>query len=106
MKIEFCMGIFSFIYMLLPKYFVLDGTRAYTTNDKPDTVYFEGRVQPKGYSSSIMLVSIRPLELPHCYSTCLNKQNFSVYKSNLQKCVRRQLCDNAIRTAYAMMSVD
>jgi hypothetical protein len=92
--------------MELPTYFVLDGVRAFTTNKTPQLIYFEGVVHPKGYDRSIKIVSIRPPETPHLFTTALSKKNISVYKSNLQKCVRRRLTDNAIRTTYAMLSAD
>lgn len=94
--------------MELPPYFVLDGVRAYTTFEEPKNIYFVGHVKPKGYpkGSVINVVSIKPSAEPHIFTTSLPEKNIPVYKSNLQKCVRRQLVDRAIRTAYAMMSVN
>lgn len=96
------------VWMELPSYFVLDGIRAYTSFEGPEDIYFTGQVKPKGYPSGsvINVVSVQPLEPPHIFTTTLPKKNIPVYKSNLQKCVRRRLADRAIRTAYAMMSAD
>lgn len=94
--------------MELPPYFVLDGFHAYTTFEEPETIYFKGKVNPKGYpkGSVVNVVAIQPQNPPHIFTTELPDKNIPVYKSNLQKCVRRQLADRAIRTAYAMMSAD
>jgi hypothetical protein len=90
----------------LPKYFVLDGVEAYTTNSKPSHPYFEGKVKPKGYNSYITILSINPPQPPHHFTTSLSPKDIPAYKSNLQKCVRRGLSYEAIRTGYAMMSAN
>lgn len=93
--------------MDLPVFFVFDGTNAYTTNTiDEETITWEGVVKPKGYGSRIRVISTFDHLDPHQYTTRLDKSNFPVYKSNLQKCVRRQLSDAAVRTAYAMLSAD
>lgn len=90
--------------MDLPSYFILDELNAYTSHRRPKNVYFEGQVKPIGYSTPIKVVSINPLSPAHIYTTHIPKKNIPVYKSNLQKCVRRQLSDRAVRTAYAMLA--
>jgi hypothetical protein len=95
---------------MIPKYFVLCGTKAYTTSRRPTEIYFEGQVRLRGLDSTINVVAIRPLGKPHIsyssFARLVNKSNLYVYKSNIQKCVRRQLTDKAIRSAYALMSID
>jgi len=96
--------------MLFPTYFILDGCHAYTSNKKPASIYFSGVVNLKTaeypIGRKINVVAVKPLEDPHLYTAAIPKKNIPVYKSNLQKCVRRGLKDRAIRTTYAMMSTD
>lgn len=91
--------------MNLPKYFVLDGLRAFTTNIKPSVITFTKQINLRSLGP-IDIVSISPPEPPYSFIPSMQKKNFPVYKSNLQKCIRRRLSDNAVRTAYAMMSCD
>ena len=90
----------------LPTYFILDGNKAYTTNSPPPQIYFEGKVKPKGYTSYITILSVNPPQPPHHFTTTLDPKDIPIYKSNLQKCVRRGLSYEAIRTGYAMMSIN
>jgi hypothetical protein len=88
-------------------YFVRDGAKFYTTTSKPKKkIYLEGAVKLRGTQTQVNVISLSPLEPGHKFTTSLDKRNISVYKSNLQKCVRRRLTDNAIRTTYSMLSVD
>ncbi len=108
--------------MQIPKYFILNDYKAYTTNINPEKTRFEdgtrGSIrsilaEPKSrFTATINLKGLGPITLfgnsftPHKYVPSMQKKNYPVYKSNLQKCVRRGLVDNAVRTAYAMMSCD
>ncbi len=95
--------------MELPLYFILSRSRenpilAYTSNKQPPIITFECEIKVKGYDKIIKVVSTRRISKPHIYTTSMNPKNFSVYKSNLQKCIRRRLTDNAVLTAYNMLS--
>lgn len=93
-----------------PLYFVLckteDRYRAYTTSRRPSVIYFEGKVNLREYDEVISLISIVPIATPHLFAVQSDKSNIHVYKSNIQKCVRRQLTDQAVRSSYSLMSID
>src|SRR5690242_6462321 len=100
--------------MKVPSYFILykedNDFRAKTTNIKPDVIHFQATVILRGWNAPITVISTLELQPPHSYllsdnRTSLRKSDLPVYKSNLQKCLRRRLDLRAIKTAYAILSL-
>lgn len=48
----------------------------------------------------------KPSQKPYKFKQVGNSKDVYVYKSNLQKCVRRCLTDEAVKTGYIMLSTD
>jgi hypothetical protein len=68
-------------------------------------IYFKSVVKLRGYGP-ITIISTIETNPPHEYLTALSKEDLPVYKSNLQKCIRRRLDSKAIRTAYSILSLN
>jgi hypothetical protein len=87
--------------------FVLDLTKSWTPEfktDPPATYSFHGHVNVRNMHR-IDVYAVHNFK-PYKFDTVLDRKHMPVYKSNLQKCVRRRLHNNAVRTAYAMHSAE
>lgn len=92
--------------MELPPYFILLGLgQAKTSATKPKKCYFVCSIKIRGLKGSITLVSKSPSKEGHVYTFPKKPRVVPIYKSNLQKCVRRKLTSKAVKSAYAMMCV-
>lgn len=95
-----------------PKYFIMDfGTKkfAYVSEVLPEgkTPTFHLSVKLRSCDNdTIEVVALHELGKPHVFSANLSKNYTYLYKSNLQKCIRRRLSEKAVRTAYAFLSGD
>jgi len=93
--------------MELPTYFILSSTRAYTSSTRPTTITFESKIKLRYHRKTpITILATHPLAAPHLFSTSIPEANIPVYKSTLQKLVRRRLTEQAIRVAYAFLATD
>jgi hypothetical protein len=103
---RFCININMSLFVF-PAYLYFDQEVTFSHNIPREsgdiTFNWSAKVKVREYGSTLTLMSVQS-DKPYILKPAIGPKTIPVCKSNLQKCVRRQDTDRAIRTALAMFN--
>lgn len=80
--------------------------KAQWLTDKPSSINFEAQVKWKELNTVVTICCNDSNDRPYKIPPELKYKNTALLKSHLQKCVRRQLTDKALKTSWHLIKLD